>query len=299
MLEKGKINQKIVINSILVIIMSFFTSYLAARLVLHLENYIQVSLDVFLHLTILLVLYFMVKKHGLWVLPFVAVSFLIVAFSEIQSVYFLKTYKYIGFPRAVFFEYPTTIALAWVYWSYGSYLLTNILVLNRESSKGFTGSKYRIDKPLYYSIGLIILLAVVDGLFLSIFGILNETAGIDLNLWTYVETSEPKFYGAPTRTLYTYFYASFVINLAFRLIELIKAKYQADETLSFKNSDLYILVLIPVYLFFFILESVIKYNIDHWSIFVSVPVLLLIIITTLNKFYYSPSNTSSPTVGNR
>ena len=288
--EKGTITEKYARFFVISVFLLFWCCYLFARL-LEFSNYSQIAIDTLMHLSFIGLLYYLIKKHGKWTIIFAVISFLIISYSEIQSVWVLNTYDYLNWPSGILWTYPTTIGIGWVYLCYASYLLTNILILSRENSQGFsTGDHYLPGKPIYKQLLLIIFLSFIDGLFLFHFGVLNETAGIDLGLWKYnplKNSNEPKFFGAPTRTLFTYFVASFVFNSIFRIAEYSMNRFKNNKTLSFNEVDIYPVYLFFLYWFFLIFESVLRFGINHWSVFVSLPILLIISSITISKFYYS------------
>ena len=285
--EKGTISEKYTKIFVIFVFFLFWICYVSAR-ILGFSNYSQIAIDILMHLSFIGLIYFLIKKHGKWVLVYAIISFSIITYSEIQSVWVLNTYDYLNWPSGILWTYPTTIGIGWVYLCYASYLLTNILILNREKLTGFsTGDHYLPEKPLYKQFLLIIFLSFIDGLFLFHFGVLNETTGIDLGLWKYYPSSEPKFFDAPTRTLFTYFVASFVFNSIFRLVEYFMNRFKNNKTLSFGELDIYPVYLFFLYWFFLIFESVLRFGINHWSVFVSLPILLIISSITISKFYYS------------
>ncbi len=286
--EKGTISEKYSKFFVLTVFVLFWLTYILARL-LKFSNYSQIAIDVLMHISFLGLLYFLIRKHGKWTLFYAFFSFLIISYSEIQSVWVIKTYHYLNWPSGILWTYPITIGIGWVYLCYASYLLTNILVLNREKASEFSpGDHYLPEKSIYRQIGLIIVLSFIDGLFLFHFGVLNENVGINLGFWFYEGTSEAKFFGlAPTKTLYTYFAASFVLNLLFRFIEYTMNRYRNNPTLSFGKQDIYPVYLFFLYWFFLIFESVLQFGINYWTIFVSGPVILIIFAITISKFYYS------------
>jgi hypothetical protein len=160
--------------------------------------------------------------------------------------------------------------------------------LNREHSNGFVdGHNYLPGKPFYKSFIVILFLSFIDGLFLFHFGVLNETTGIDLEFWFYYPSNEPRFFDAPTKTLFTYFLASFIFNAVFRILEYISNEFRNNKTLSFKRADIYLIYLFFLYWFFLIFESITKFGIDHWSVFVSGPIIIIIFSIVIRKFYYN------------
>ena len=286
-LKKEIISDKYSKYFVITVFIIFWVSYSIARFLKY-QNYSQISIDILMHLSFIGLLYFLMKKHGKWTLIFALCSFLIISYSEIQSVWFLKTYTYLNWPSGILWTYPTTIGIGWVYLCYASYLLTNIVVLGRENFKGFVdGDNYAPTRPIFQQLLLIIFLAFIDGLILFHFGVLNETVGIDLKLWSYKPSNEPEFFGAPTKTLFTYFLASFIFNLFFRLIEYFMNNHHDNKTLSFNKSDIYQVYLFFLYWFFLIFESTLRFGINHWPIFVSLPILLIFMSITISKFYYS------------
>ncbi len=288
--NKGYISNEFPKFFVLFIFILFWLAYLVAML-LHFSNYEQIAIDLLMSLSFIGLLYFLAKKHGRWTLIYSLLSFLIISYSEITSVWVLHTYEYLNWPSGILWTYPTTIGIGWVYLCYTSYLLTNILVLNRENKFGFKeGDHYLTGRPIYLQILLIMLLSFIDGLILFQFGVLNETVGIGLGLWKYNSSNEPKFFGAPTKTLFTYFAAGFIFNLTFRLIEYVMNNYKNNKTLSFKKIDIYPVYLFFLYWFFLIFESVRRFGINYWSVFVSGPIILLVIVFVISKFYYTNKN---------
>ena len=286
--NKGQISDKYARPFVLIVFILFWFFYIFAQF-LRYNNYSQIAIDVLMHLAFAGLLYFLIKKHGKWTIIYAIISFLIISFSEIESVWVLNTYDYLHWPSGILWTYPTTIGIGWVYLCYASYLLTNILILGRENKNGFSkGDHYLPGKPIYKQILFILCLSFIDGLFLFHFGVLNENVGIDLGFWKYYYTNEPKFFNlAPTKTLFTYFAASFVFNSIFRLVEYYMNRYKNNETLSFGKQDIYPVYLFFLYWFFLIFEAVHVYGINHWSVFVSGPILLIIFAITISKFYYS------------
>lgn len=286
--QKGTISEKYSKYFVLTVFCLFWITYILAK-TLDFSNYSQIAIDLLMHISFVGLLYFMLKKHGKWTLIFAFISFLIISYSEIQSVWSLNTYDYLNWPSGTFFwTYPTTIGIGWVYLCYSSYLLTNILVLQREKKQGFeTGDNYLPGKPLLQKLALIVFLSIIDGLFLFHFGVLNETVGIDLNFWIYYNLHEPTFLGAPTKTLFTYFLASFIFNSCFRLIEYFMNNKGNNQTLSFGKNDIWPLYLFFLYWFFLIFESIVRFGIDFWTVFVSGPIIIIIFSLVISKFYYS------------
>ena len=296
--KKGPISDKYSKIYAFAIFLLFWMVYFITIL-LKFSNYEQIAVDVLMHLSFIGLLFFLIKKHGKWTLIFALLSFLIISFSEIESVWVIKSYVYLHWPSGILWSYPTTIGIGWVYLCYASYLLTNILVLNRENKTGFTtGDHYLPGNPIYKQLALILFLSFIDGLFLFHFGVLNETTGIDLGLWKYFPSNEPKFFNAPTKTLFTYFAAGFIFNLIFRLTEYVMNNHRNNKTLSFKNIDILPVYLFFLYWFFLIFESVRRFGINHWSVFVSGPIIIIVFVITIRKFYYEKGyinpNSSNP-----
>lgn len=258
------------------------------------NNYSQISIDVLMHLSFVGLVIFMLRKHGKWIILYVIASFLIISYSEIQSVWFLHHYAYLNWPSGILWTYPTTIGIGWIYFCYATYLINNILILGREKKMGFIdGDNYATGKPIYQKISLIFLLSFLDGILLVPLGVLNEAAGIDLHLWQYFNLHEPVLFGTtPTKTLFTYFLASFIFNLVFRMIEFIMNNYKDNKTLSMGENDIYPIFLIMVYFLYLIFELTLTSNdhIDHWSTFVSLPVIIFLLALIISRFYFSHSN---------
>lgn len=296
--RKGPISYKYSKIYVLAIFLIFWVVYLLA-IFLKFSNYEQIAIDVLMSLSFIGLLFFLMKKHGKWTLIFAFVSFLIISFSEIESVWVIKSYVYLHWPSGILWTYPTTIGIGWVYLCYASYLLTNVLVLNRENKFGFTsGDHYLLGSPIYKQLLFIVFLSFIDGLILFHFGVLNETVGIDLGLWKYFPSNEPKFLNeAPTKTLFTYFAAGFIFNLIFRLLEYVMNNYRNNKTLSFKKTDILPVYLFFLYWFFLIFESVRRFGINHWTVFVSGPIIIILFVITIRKFYYEKGN-SNPNSSN-
>ena len=164
--KKGSFSEQYSKFFTIIVFTIFWTTYLLGRIV-QFSNYSQIAIDVLMHLAFLGLLYFMLKKHGLWTVVFAIASFLIITYAEVQSVYVLNTYDYLNWPSGILWTYPTTIGIGWVYLCYACYLTTNIVVLGRENVYGFPkGDNYLPNKPLYKRLLLIIALALIDGLFL-------------------------------------------------------------------------------------------------------------------------------------
>lgn len=286
--EKGTISEKYSKFFVLTVFILFWISYVTARL-LNFSNYSQIAIDILMHLSFIGLLYFLIKKHGKWTLIYVVFSFIIISYSEIESVWVRNTYAYLHWPSGILWTYPTTIGIGWIYLCYASYLLTNILVLNRENKTGFSsGDHYLPNKPIYIQILFILLLSFIDGLILFHFGVLNENVGINLGFWKYSPSNESKFFNlAPTRTLFTYFAASFVFNSIFRSTELAMNRYKNNKTLSFGSQDMLPVYLFFLYWFFLIFEAVLRFGYTQWAVFVSLPILCLVLAFTISKFYYS------------
>ena len=133
--NKGQISDKYARPFVLIVFILFWFFYIIAQ-ILHYSNYSQIAIDILMHLAFIGLLYFLIKKHGKWTLIYAVISFLIISFSEIESVWVLNTYDYLHWPSGILWTYPTTIGIGWVYLCYASYLLTNILVLGRENKNG-------------------------------------------------------------------------------------------------------------------------------------------------------------------
>ncbi|MHA2365046.1 MAG: hypothetical protein ACXAC7_13900 [Candidatus Hodarchaeales archaeon] len=257
------------------------------------DNAAQIAIEIYMHLCFLGLLIFTGIKFGRWVYIYFIVIFIIVAYSEIQSVYVIRTYEYNNWITSQFFwEYPLTIVIGWIYLTYSSYLITNILFLGRENKDGFSdGNWYLPRENLFFQISFIIFLAFIDGLLLFHIGIVNETVGIDLGYWTYFESTveEPAFIvgavKAPTRTLFTYFAAGFIFNLVFRFSEFSLDKWKNIKTKSLNGLDS--LPLYPFFLYwsFLLVQAIMKFGIDHWMIFVTSPVLVLLFTIVITRFF--------------
>ena len=63
--------------------------------------------------------------------------------------------------------------------------------------------------------------------------------------------------------------------------------YRDNKTLSLGKADVLPLYLYFLYGFYLIIESVRKWGIDQWTIFVSLPILVILLSIIISKFYYS------------
>lgn len=269
-------------------------------LVLNVEYADQKVIAVFLFSAFVgFMIYGLAKFDGRYFLPFLLLSFSVVAYSEIQSVFVLRTYAYLGWPTSfLFWEYPLTIGLGWLYLSFCMYLVTNILVLGRERHTGFVrGSHYLTHRHWLVQASLIVGLAFIDGLFLFHIGVVNETGGVDLGYWAYVPNGEATFFGAPTRTLYTYFLAGFLINMVFRALELAAEKILSAGTQSLGTIDFLPLIPFFAYWTFLLVRSIIEFGFDHWMVFVTTPVLVVVIVATTVRFFELRLPTSAQSLG--